>query len=202
MAASGSGERRQRPRSRRARAGIQGAGGEVAARGAARDKFDCHSARPQYSSTILYQVSYHIQLLFFSKVTIGSTLGGAGPGGAILVRGRQQQRTPRRVRGRPGHGSARAEARARARPHPRFVLPLIHFIPDLLTYLVPLFLKRQCDRTLGTLTASGMRAVRAGCSRWSCRRRMQMRSCSLVVRCRTYTVGRSEGLCLSFFQSV
>ena len=26
---------------------------------------------------------------------------------------------------------------------------LIHFIPDLLTYSVPLFLKRQCDRTLG-----------------------------------------------------
>jgi hypothetical protein len=26
---------------------------------------------------------------------------------------------------------------------------LIHFIPDFLTYLVPLFLKRQCDRTLG-----------------------------------------------------
>ena len=30
-----------------------------------------------------------------------------------------------------------------------FVLPLIHFIPDLLTYSVLLFLKRQCDRTLG-----------------------------------------------------
>jgi MFS family permease len=39
----------------------------------------------------------------------------------------------------------------RARSHCRFVPPLIHFIPDLLTYSVPLFLKRQCDRTLGTL---------------------------------------------------
>jgi hypothetical protein len=29
------------------------------------------------------------------------------------------------------------------------VPPLIHFIPDLRTYSVPLFLKRQCDRTLG-----------------------------------------------------
>jgi hypothetical protein len=30
----------------------------------------------------------------------------------------------------------------------RFALPLIHFIPYSLTYSVPLFLKRQCDRTL------------------------------------------------------
>ena len=36
----------------------------------------------------------------------------------------------------------------RARLHCRFVLPLIQFIPYLLTYSVPLFLKRQCDRTL------------------------------------------------------
>ena len=35
-----------------------------------------------------------------------------------------------------------------ARSHRRFLLPLIHFIPDLLTYSVPLFMKRQCDRTL------------------------------------------------------
>jgi hypothetical protein len=38
---------------------------------------------------------------------------------------------------------------ARARSHCRFVPPLIHFIPDLLTRSAPLFLKRQCDRTLG-----------------------------------------------------
>jgi hypothetical protein len=37
----------------------------------------------------------------------------------------------------------------RARSHCRFVRPLIHFTPDSLTYSVPLFLKRQCDRTLG-----------------------------------------------------
>jgi hypothetical protein len=37
----------------------------------------------------------------------------------------------------------------RARSHYRFVLPLICSIPDSLTYSVPLFLKRQCDRTLG-----------------------------------------------------
>jgi uroporphyrinogen-III synthase len=36
----------------------------------------------------------------------------------------------------------------RARSHCRFVLPLIHFIPDSLTHSVPLFMKRQCDRIL------------------------------------------------------
>jgi hypothetical protein len=33
----------------------------------------------------------------------------------------------------------------RARSHCRFVPPLIHFIPNLLTYSVLRFLKRQCD---------------------------------------------------------
>jgi hypothetical protein len=45
---------------------------------------------------------------------------------------------------------------ARARSHCRFVPPLIHFTPDSLRDLVPLFLKRQCDRTLG-LPAAGAR---------------------------------------------
>jgi hypothetical protein len=35
----------------------------------------------------------------------------------------------------------------RARSHCRFVPPLIHCAPYSLTYLVPLFLSRQCDRT-------------------------------------------------------
>jgi pimeloyl-ACP methyl ester carboxylesterase len=39
--------------------------------------------------------------------------------------------------------------KARARSHCRFVLPLIHFKPDSPRESVPLFLKRQCDRTLG-----------------------------------------------------
>jgi fructose-1,6-bisphosphatase I len=43
------------------------------------------------------------------------------------------------------------KGKLRARSHCRFVLSPIHFIPDLLTYSVPLFLKRQCDRTLGKL---------------------------------------------------
>jgi hypothetical protein len=37
----------------------------------------------------------------------------------------------------------------RARSRCRFAPPLIHFVRDSLTYSVPLFLKRQCDRTLG-----------------------------------------------------
>jgi hypothetical protein len=41
--------------------------------------------------------------------------------------------------------------------HCRFVLPFIHFIPDSLTYSVPLFLKRQCDRTLGGGPARAVR---------------------------------------------
>jgi hypothetical protein len=50
----------------------------------------------------------------------------------------------------PGGGRrAGAEGARRARSHCRLVAPLIHFVPVLLTYSVPLFLKRQCDRTIG-----------------------------------------------------
>jgi hypothetical protein len=46
----------------------------------------------------------------------------------------------------------------RARSHCRFLLPLIHLIiPDLLTYSAPLFLKRQCDRTLGAPAVNSLR---------------------------------------------
>jgi hypothetical protein len=44
-----------------------------------------------------------------------------------------------------------ADGALRDRSHCRFVPPLIHFTPDSLTNSVPLFLKRQCDRTLGAL---------------------------------------------------
>ena len=52
----------------------------------------------------------------------------------------------------PGAGLGQtgpAAGGARARSHSRFVLSFIHFIPGSLTYSVPLFLKRQCDRTPG-----------------------------------------------------
>jgi hypothetical protein len=39
----------------------------------------------------------------------------------------------------------------RVRSHCRFVLSVIHFILGLLIDSVPLFLKQQCDRTLGAL---------------------------------------------------
>jgi hypothetical protein len=42
-----------------------------------------------------------------------------------------------------------------ARSHRRFVLPLIHFISDLLTHSVPLFLNRQCDRIVGEVPLWG-----------------------------------------------
>ena len=50
----------------------------------------------------------------------------------------------RRQRAAGGQRGAR-----RARSYCRFVPPFICFIPDSLKYLVTLFLKRQCDRTLG-----------------------------------------------------
>jgi hypothetical protein len=50
--------------------------------------------------------------------------------------------------------SQAAHGPLRARSHCRFVLTLIHFIPDSIRYLVPLFVKRQCDRTLGPLLAA------------------------------------------------
>jgi hypothetical protein len=59
--------------------------------------------------------------------------GRAHPPLVVLPRGRRL--------GAPGERGAR--------PHCRFVLPLIHFIPDSLAYSVPLFLQRQYDRTLG-----------------------------------------------------
>jgi hypothetical protein len=46
-------------------------------------------------------------------------------------------------------GLHRADGLARARSHCRFVTPLIHFMPESLKYSETLFLKRQCDRTLG-----------------------------------------------------
>jgi hypothetical protein len=48
------------------------------------------------------------------------------------------------------HSASRCvNGQSRARLHCRFVPPLIHFIPVSLTYSVPLFLKGQCDQTLG-----------------------------------------------------
>jgi hypothetical protein len=45
--------------------------------------------------------------------------------------------------------NARTAGATRARLHCRFAPLPIHFIEDLLTCSVPLFLKRQCGRTLG-----------------------------------------------------
>ena len=48
----------------------------------------------------------------------------------------------------------------RARSHCRFAQPLILFIPDSLTYSVPLFMKRQRDRTPGSGSGGSGKASR------------------------------------------
>jgi hypothetical protein len=48
---------------------------------------------------------------------------------------------------------ARDLVRRRPASHCCFVPPPTHFIPESQTYSVPLFLKRQCDRTLGAAAA-------------------------------------------------
>ena len=61
--------------------------------------------------------------------------------------------THERVSEDPEAAAGRGGA-CRAQSRYRFVLPLIRFIPESLTYLVPLCLKRQCDRTPGAWDAS------------------------------------------------
>ena len=67
---------------------------------------------------------------------------------------------PRRHRRDDPRGGARAPS------HCRVVPPLTHSIPNSLTYSVPVFLKRQCGRTLGGARAdaacAGADRVRAG----------------------------------------
>jgi hypothetical protein len=94
--------------------------------------------------------------------------GAAGLLGGVDVRPPHQQQLHHlaapRGSGAPLHSAARELTAARpwaasrggsirARSHSRFVLPLIRFIPDALTYSVPLLLKRQCDPTLGSMQA-------------------------------------------------
>jgi hypothetical protein len=68
------------------------------------------------------------------------------PGG----RNRARRLWPRaRLHQRRAPGLLQPRGRDRARSHSCFALPLTHFIPDSLTYSVPLLLNRQCDRTLG-----------------------------------------------------
>jgi hypothetical protein len=53
-----------------------------------------------------------------------------------------------------GLRAAGRQPRQAGAEHCRFVPPLIHFLPDSLTYSVPSVLKRRCDRTLGTPPAT------------------------------------------------
>jgi hypothetical protein len=71
--------------------------------------------------------------------------------------GSSRASSPARPRARTP-SPARTRGPARARSHGCFVLPLILFIPDSLTYSAPLSLKGQCDRTLGPAPGNGPRA--------------------------------------------
>jgi hypothetical protein len=86
-------------------------------------------------------------------------------GGSVLVRCRHGQSRSAAVAaawlaaGRAGPraaGPPALQGLPRAGSHCRFVLPLIHLIPDSLRDSGPLFLKRQCDRILG-LPSAGTR---------------------------------------------
>ena len=68
---------------------------------------------------------------------------------ARALAGRQGHPGPQRLAATArSHCSAPNRYTSRAPSHRRFVLPPIHFIRYSITYSVPLFLKRQCDRTL------------------------------------------------------
>jgi hypothetical protein len=71
-----------------------------------------------------------------------------GPGGLARTVAVGERVEPRRDVLRDLDNRGRRRDRVRARSHCRLAPPPIHFIPDSLTYSVPLFLKRQCDRTL------------------------------------------------------
>jgi hypothetical protein len=85
--------------------------------------------------------------------TFRSALSDRLAHGQVLRLQQRDRLLPARGQGRRGRRAERQQRPGllRARSHCRFVLPLIHFIPDSLTYSIPLFLKRQCDRTLGLL---------------------------------------------------
>jgi hypothetical protein len=73
--------------------------------------------------------------------------------GGVTVRLRpvNMRLPPPRAPGEGGGVGGRGTVRARS--HCRFVLLLTHSTPNFLTCMVPLFLKRQCARTQGTVQA-------------------------------------------------
>jgi hypothetical protein len=79
-----------------------------------------------------------------------------------LARG--QARTVPPASGAPRSGGSSGRGAPRPRSHCRCAPLLIHFIPDPLTYLVPLFLNGQCDRTPGAPGTVARSSGRTG--RW------------------------------------
>jgi hypothetical protein len=87
----------------------------------------------------------------------------ATEGGGVPHDRRRGLRPRRGLASGPGAAPSRAAGGGcRARPHCRFAPPLILCAPDSLTYSVPLFLSRQCDRTLGGRRGRGGGGGRGG----------------------------------------
>jgi hypothetical protein len=122
-------------------------------------------------------------------VSIGDPYGVVAPGGAkIGVLGASNVREEAGIKLFPAR---KCWGGLRARSHRRFVPPLIHAIPYSLTYSVPLFLKRQCDRTLGGLPpgATTPRLPGIDADTW----RRQTRSTRTPVRGRDVNAGGQGG---------
>ena len=72
-----------------------------------------------------------------------------GPGGEVFVANAPLTQAELAEK----HALIKPRGDPSAPSHCHVVLPLIHLIPDPVAYSVPLFLKRQCDRTLGDPSA-------------------------------------------------
>ena len=70
----------------------------------------------------------------------------------MAIRARDSARAVRQQERRGLADLLRLDLR-RVLSHCRFVLPFIRFTPDVLRGSVPLFLKRQCDRTLASASS-------------------------------------------------
>ena len=87
---------------------------------------------------------------YSSLFSAACSRGGAAKDGAHIFSSRDQKRlveAKEEAEKAKKQKRAAARARSRARSHFRFAPPRVRFIPDPLTYSVPLFLKQQCGRT-------------------------------------------------------
>ena len=105
------------------------------------NRMACHRARP-HCRFVLPLTRFTLDSLTYSVPLFLKRRCGRAPGDPLAREPAEQRR----------RGAAAAHLpvglpEGRARPHCRFLPPLIRFMPDLLAYSVPLFLKRQRGRT-------------------------------------------------------